>query len=267
MTKTKSNVGIWLVLIVLVFAIGYDIRRDEALSTDIAELKTQISALEITPAPVQAPVKNTGTFTPIVRSISLAAVSSTNEGIVGNLSVKLMPGNNNVLIDTNPFLDTEIQYSANKAVAVAKLHSPYDFDKDFIFDYKAGDTLLLGGESAGAATTIAVIAALQGKELKRDAVITGTINVDGSIGRVGGVLEKASAVANASYKYFLVPKGEGNLIYYEPVLTREDTGLGFDIMNTRYIPREINVIETAKEEWGLEVIEVSTIEEALPYFI
>jgi uncharacterized protein len=120
------------------------------------------------------------------RTIPIVAVSSSGEGVVGNLTIKLIPGNNNVLINTNPFLETDIQYSANKAVTVAKLRSNYDFDRDFLFDFRAGNAQLIGGESAGAAITIATIAALQNKTIRNDTIITGTINVDGTIGRIEG---------------------------------------------------------------------------------
>ncbi len=200
-------------------------------------------------------------------TIPIVAVSSNGVGVVGNLTTKIMPGNNNVLINTNPFLDSDIQYSANKAVAVAKLRSKYNFDKDFIFDFKAGDAKLIGGGSAGAAITIATIAALQNKTIKDDAVITGTINPDGTIGKIGGVIEKAKAVADAGYRYFLIPKGEATVTYYEKQVTKEPTVFGFTMLNTYYVPKTIDLKKVAGEEWALNVVEVSTIDEALTYFI
>jgi len=200
------------------------------------------------------------------KSIPIVAVSSDGRGIVGNLTVKLIPGNNNVLINTNPFLETDIQYSVNKAVAVAKMKSEYNYNKDFIFDFNAGNAQLIGGGSADAATTIATMAALQNKTIKNDAVITGVINTDGTIGRVGGVMEKAKAVADAGYKYFLVPEGQSKFTYYEREITKEPVGPYFEILNTKYVPKTIDLKKVAKEEWNLTVVEVSNIDEALPYF-
>jgi predicted S18 family serine protease len=201
------------------------------------------------------------------RTIPIVAVTSEGAGEVDNLTVKLIPGNNNVLVNTNPFLDTSLQYSVNKAVAVAKLKSDYAFDRDFIFDYKAGNAQLIGGESAGAAAAVATIAALQNRTIIDDAVITGTIESDGTIGEIGGVIEKAKAVSDAGFKRFLVPKGQSKVRYYERQVSEEPTRFGFTILNTRYVPKTIDLKETAKKEWNLEILEVSTIDEALGYLV
>lgn len=204
----------------------------------------------------------------IVRTIPIVVVSSVDqEGVVGKLSVKLIPGNANVLIDTNPFLETDLQYSANIAVTVAKLQSEnYAANKDFVLSYEV-DSNVVGGESAGAATTIATIAALENKNIKENVAITGTVNHDGTIGRVGGILEKAKAAADSGYTLFLVPKGQTKVKYYEKVVEKENAGFGFTFLNTHYVPKIVNLTEEAKKEWGIEIREVSTIEEALSYMM
>lgn len=204
----------------------------------------------------------------ISKTVPIVAVSSlSGEGTVGRLTVKLIPGNANVLIDTNPFLETDLQYSANIAVTVAKLRSNnYAGNKDFILTYDINGSVI-GGESAGAATAIATIAALENKDIKKGIAITGTINHDGSIGRVGGILEKVKAAADAGYKTFLVPEGQTKVRYYERVVEEEPFGFGFSLFNTRYVPRVIDISEEAKKEWGIEVKEVSTIEEAADYML
>ena len=50
--------------------------------------------------------------------------------------------------------------------------------------------LLIGGPSAGAAIAVATVAAIEGKNVSKDAVITGTIEEGGYIGEVGAVFEK-----------------------------------------------------------------------------
>jgi uncharacterized protein len=257
----------WIVAgILFIFSI-YNTYDNYLLHQDIKDLSAALDRLNISYVTnTTQPTIPLESFS-IEKNIPIVAVSSNGEGVTGNLTVKLIPGNNNVLINTNPFLETDIQYSANTAVAVAKLSSNYNYDKDFIFDFKAGEAQLIGGESAGAAIAIATIAALQNKNLKNEAVITGTINPDGTIGKIGWVIEKAKAVADAGYKYFLVPKGQSKVTYYEKQLVREPFGFGFEILNTRYVPKTIDLKKVAKDEWNLEVIEVSTIGEALPYFM
>mgnify|MGYP001583747737 FL=1 len=170
------------------------------------------------------------------------------------------------MINTNPFLETDLQYSVNTAVTVAKLNSKYNYDRDFIFNYKAAQANLLGGESAGAATTILTIAAIEDMNLRNDVLMTGTINPDGTIGNVGGLLEKAKAVADSGFKYFLILKGQARMTYYERQITKE-TGEGFSIYNTRFVPKTIDLKKIARDEWNLNVIEVSNVKEALDYFI
>ncbi|HZX44403.1 MAG TPA: S16 family serine protease [Candidatus Nanoarchaeia archaeon] len=198
----------------------------------------------------------------IERSLAIVAVSEDeDEGIIGNLTVRLIPGNSNVLIETNPFLEPDLQYSANIAKEVAiEVTGKSNPDRDFVFTYSI-ESQVVGGGSAGAATTLAAIAALDNKTIRQDAIITGTINSDGTIGRVGGILEKAKAASDAGYKLFLVPRGQTVVRYYEREVTREQTGLGFVFYNTRYVPKVLNITESVKE-WGLELREVSNIKQA-----
>jgi uncharacterized protein len=75
-----------------------------------------------------------------------------------------------------------------------------------VFNFSSTKAQLIGGESAGAAAAILAIAALENKGLKDEAVITGTIEEDGTIGKIGGVLEKTRAVHDAGYRNFLIPR-------------------------------------------------------------
>lgn len=72
------------------------------------------------------------------------------------------------------------------------------------------DTSDVGGPSAGLAFTLAVIDRLTRGELTggRRVAATGTIALDGTVGRVGGTVQKAVAVRDAGYEVFLVPADE-----------------------------------------------------------
>ena len=200
--------------------------------------------------------------------IPIVAVTNDGRGVVGYLHLKLVPGNGEILVNANPFVEPDIQYSLQKAVNYAKQYTHLEHSSmDFIFSYNISGAQLIGGESAGAASTILAIATLLNKSIKKDAVITGVIYPDGTIGRVGGIMEKAYAVAKAGYKYFLIPKGQSRIVYYEKVTKKEPLGYGFYLYNTYYVPHVIDLKEVAKKEWNLTVVEVSNIQEALPYFI
>lgn len=275
--KDKILIALWLAIALLIFTTFYNIYIIFLLQKNLNNIEKSVQSLtsnaiyenlNLNDKNYQEQLEPLLDNFIVERTVPIVAVSTHGDGIIGNLTAKLIPGNNNVLINTNPFLDIDIQYSAAKAVTVAKLRAKkYNFDRDFIFDFKAGDAQLIGGESAGAAIAIATITALDDEELKTTAAITGTINPDGSIGKIAGVLEKAKAVADEGYKYFLIPKEQGKFTYYERQVTKEPTGFGFEIFNTRYVPKTIDIKEVAKEEWDLEVIEVADINEALPYFV
>jgi predicted S18 family serine protease len=257
----------WIAIAILVLVGFYNVYHSFLQDEEIRELSEQINELGL--VSLANGTIQTGPPHLFISERTIPIVAVTNDGVgeVENLTVRLIPGNSNVLINTNPFLDTSLQYSVNKAVAVAKINSNYGFDRDFVFDYKAGDAQLIGGESAGAAATIATIAALENKTIANDVVITGTVETDGTIGEVGGIIEKAKAVADAGYKRFLVPKGQSTVTYYERQVSEEPTRYGFTILNTRYVPKTIDLKDVAKEEWNLEITEVSTIEEAQEYLI
>jgi PDZ domain-containing protein len=100
------------------------------------------------------------------------------------------------------------------------------------------DTGSIGGPSAGLAFTLTLIDELTSGELTggQNIAVTGTIGLDGSVGAIGGLRQKASAVAQAGVDVFLVPAAQGE----------ED-------------------IERAREAGGddLLIIPVATVDEAL----
>jgi Lon-like protease len=96
----------------------------------------------------------------------------------------------------------------------------------------------VGGPSAGLAFTLTIIDELTEGELTGDTrvAVTGTIRLDGTVGAIGGLRQKASAVAQSGVEVFLVPAAQG-----------EDD------------------IEAARAAAGddVEIVAVATLEEAL----
>jgi PDZ domain-containing protein len=72
------------------------------------------------------------------------------------------------------------------------------------------DTANIGGPSAGLAMTLSLIDKLSRTSISGNQPIaaTGTIDVQGDVGDVGGVAEKTVAVQRAGAKYFFVPQVE-----------------------------------------------------------
>ncbi|MFA5867169.1 MAG: S16 family serine protease [Actinomycetota bacterium] len=65
----------------------------------------------------------------------------------------------------------------------------------------------IDGPSAGGLMTAGVLAALLGDDVKKDVTMTGTINPDGTIGPVGGIMYKIDGAKKAGKKTMLIPAG------------------------------------------------------------
>lgn len=103
----------------------------------------------------------------------------------------------------------------------------------FPISIEAGD---VGGPSAGMMHTIAIIDALTEGELTQGRVIagTGTIDMEGNVGGIGGVRQKVVGAEAAGAEYILVPQSN-----YESALTAERD--------------------------SIEIVPVSTLQEALDF--
>ena len=195
----------------------------------------------------------------------VVAVTSDSKGLVGSVDVEVNPGRGRVLMNTNPFLEPDTQYSAETAAVVAETYTKKNLDdRDVIYSFDINGQVL-GGPSAGAAMTIATIAAIEGRQVRDDVVITGTIEDDGRIGFVGGTVEKMQAAADKGVKLFLVPEGQAKLTTYERVVEEQKRG-GFIFQRVRYEPKTLDLNDYGRE-FGIEVREVSTIGEAANYML
>jgi uncharacterized protein len=199
---------------------------------------------------------------PFFSQINLLAVDQNGNGVATPLIVEATPGDGKILTDIEKLLFwTDTQQSIQTARNVAFNEANIDMnDYDIVYSVSS-DATVVGGPSAGAALTIATVAALENKTLKNDIVITGTIEPDGTIGQVGGVLEKAKAAKDIGAKIFLVPQGQSQETYLKPQenCTRR---AGFIFCETKYDRVTVNIGEDA----GISVIEVESISDALKYF-
>ena len=199
---------------------------------------------------------------PFYSQINLLAVDQDGNGIATPLIVEARPGDGKVLTDIEKLLFwTDTQQSIQTARDVALKITNVDMDNYDIAYSISSDASVVGGPSAGAALTIATVAALENKTLNDDIVITGTIEPDGSIGEVGGVLEKANAAKDIGADIFLVPLGQSQETYLKPQenCTRR---AGFIFCETTYKTVTVNIGKDA----GISIIEVGNIEDALKYF-
>ncbi|MEM5778451.1 MAG: S16 family serine protease [Candidatus Aenigmatarchaeota archaeon] len=215
------------------------------------EKQSQIETSYVLKEPIYSHVK-----------LSLVAVDQNGNGVSTPLIVEAKPGNGKALTNVDKLLfwvDTQYSIQVAKAVAenVTKINAS---NYDLIYSIETNATVI-GGPSAGAALTIATIAALKNEKIRDDVVITGTIEEDGTIGEVGGILEKAKAAKEIGANLFLVPKGQGEQTFLKP----EESCIrkaNFIFCETVYKQVTVNI----GKDVGIAVIEVSNVEEAYKYF-
>lgn len=198
-----------------------------------------------------------------VVEINLPAVDNQGNGVIAKLKVQAITGEGRVLTNINQLLFwVDTQFSIRVAKMVAENITGKDLSNvDLIYTIET-DASLIEGQSAGAALTIATIAVIENKTLPEDVMITGTINPDGVIGSVGAIFAKAKASKDVGAKLFLVPDGQGTQTNYRPERTCEQIG-PITFCTTEYKAERIDISKDA----GIEVKEVSTINDALKYFI
>ncbi|MCQ6254276.1 S16 family serine protease [Methanocaldococcus sp.] len=179
--------------------------------------------------------------------IKAPAVSLTDrgpEGVPISIQINVTKGNGRVFMDTLPLTQLDMQGSARIAAKVAGEITGKDMNKYNVYITVRSDVPVVGGPSAGATMTIGIICSLMNWSINHNVMMTGTINPDGSIGPVGGILEKIEAAKKANCTIMLIPKGQ------------------------RYVTENNMKIDAVKfgQKLGIKVIEVGSIYEALPYF-
>ncbi len=149
------------------------------------------------------------------------------------VTMKIDPSNGDEVV-----VDVELTASPEEPDRTIVGFYPFDtrrVELPFELDINTGQ---IGGPSAGLAFTLTLIDELTEGELTGGGsiAVTGTIELDGTVGAIGGLRQKASTVAQAGVDVFIVPLAQGE----------ED-------------------IAAARESGGddLTIITVSTIEEAI----
>lgn len=192
---------------------------------------------------------------------NIAAVSQDGIGAIGKAKAVVTDGTGRTLVDSDPFVETDTQLSARKAREVAEESTGYSLEnKDVTYSYDISGSMI-GGPSAGAAMTVATIAAIENKPVDKKAAVTGTITRGGRIGRVGGILEKAEAAGEKGLDSFYVPEGQASITYYERQVVEEGVAPGLLTENIEYIPREFSVDRYTERRFSMSTEEVSDIEE------
>jgi uncharacterized protein len=191
----------------------------------------------------------------------IVAVSNQGEGALGKARVRIAPGDGSLLLNTDPFIETDTQLSARTAKAVAEELTGDDLRaKDVTYSFDI-DGSFVGGPSAGAAMTIATISAIEDRTVDEKTAVTGTITREGRIGRVGGILEKAEAAGERGLDKFYVPEGQASITYFERQIVEEEVAPGLFTETVEYMPQKFSVDGYTERRYNMSTEEVSDIEE------
>ncbi|ANF22598.1 S16 family serine protease [Thermococcus piezophilus] len=182
-------------------------------------------------------------------------------GVATDFVITVAPGSGHVYVETWPLAEVDMQASARLAAQIAGKVLGVDMSEYDVFIQIKADSPIIGGPSAGGTMTVGIIAALEGWKVNPKVMMTGMINPDGTIGPVGGILEKASAAHDVGAEIFLIPQGQR--IQYVQETQQNEIG-GIVEINTQ--TKKVDVVEYAKERWGLQVIEIKDIYDAVYYF-
>lgn len=114
------------------------------------------------------------------------------------------------IVETVSVILASREEDASKAFLGVSMTERVDLDLDVGFEVNLGSDNI-SGPSAGLAFTLAVLDQLTPGELTggERVAVTGTIQVDGSVGSIGGVEQKAAAVRKAGISTFIVPSALG----------------------------------------------------------
>jgi len=200
-----------------------------------------------------------------VNIVAVQQLETSYKGVVMSVLVELRSGEGRLLINTQPKVGIDLQTSGRTAVLVAQNVTGISMmNTDIILTVMAdSDVDVVDGPSAGAAITVAVIAAIRNQTLRRDVFISGTMNPDQTIGPVGGLHYKAIAATEKGATMFLVPKGQSVVTVYKPVERQLIPGVTVVVYETI----RVSLQSLLKEQgYRVTVTEVSTIHEVYIIF-
>jgi uncharacterized protein len=196
-------------------------------------------------------------------SVKIPAVDEEGNGVITAIHVQAVPGSGRVLANIDKLLFwVDTQNSIRRATQVAEKVRGINVSRyDLVYTIQANASVI-GGPSAGAAITVATIAALENRSVNQSVMITGSVNHDGTIGPVGGILEKAQASAMAGAQTFLVPLTQSVQTVYKTRQYCEKIGWA-DFCTTETYPVKVDI----KSDVDIGVAEVMDIQEAMEYMI
>ncbi len=262
----RSNFVVFLLIVISLFSgmtIGSLFGHDTGVATEQAgEAKVEVTGNVVSVKPLiydNLDDSNVSSFA----YINIPAIDEDDNGITTTMFVQVFPGSGRVLTNIDRLLFwVDTQNSIRRATQVAENVTGLSLiDYDIVYTIEANATVI-GGPSAGAAITMATIAALLNKTINESVMITGSVNHDGTIGPVGAILEKAVVSKESGAVMFLVPMTQSTEVTYKTREYCEKVGW-VDFCTTETYPVKVDIEEDA----DILVEEVMDIKQAMEYML
>lgn len=130
----------------------------------------------------------------------------------------------------------EIAGEKKAGVYLIKLYD-YVIDKDISFKYKSTE----GGSSGGFMTSLYIYSKIA-KDITKNLKIvgTGTIDINGNVGEIGGVKYKLKGAVSSKADIFFVPTGN----YEEAIKEKEKNNYSIEIVEVKTLGDAVNYLES-----------------------
>ena len=188
----------------------------------------------------------------------------TEEGAMLDISVEMVPGKGRVLVQTVPLMGVVFQDTANIAVALAQERTGANISQnDVIFSITANEEIPgVDGPSAGALMTILMISSINSTPPNPLVTVTGTIDEQGHVGAVGGILEKAQISKETGKELILIPEDNRQL----EITSVDERSVG-GIVISEGESEVVDAESYIEEEIGIEVEYVADLDEIVEYVL
>jgi hypothetical protein len=224
----------------------------------ILELESQLARLQY-PDEGFAALQGPAVMRRIERSQDRPGASKTvSEGAMLNISAEMRPGKGRILVETEPLMGLDFQEAAHTAAEYSMKRTGTNLSgHDIIFSIEAPREIPeVDGPSAGALMTLLALSALEDRYPRDNLTLTGTIDAQGNVGRIGGIVEKAEAAKENGKSLFLLPAGNSRLVQPDDTADSSLREQGVSVVDAKeYIEATV----------GIPVEYVDTIDDVLEY--
>ncbi len=165
--------------------------------------------------------------------VNVPAVDTSGKGILTQIEATAVSGTGEIFVDITPFISIDTQQSAKTAAEMAAQVAGVSLGRFDVFYKVNARTQTVDGPSGGAALALLAYAEFAKLQPRKDLVVTGTIERDGSIGQIGGIVEKTKSLKGTGAKLFLIPHGQS--IYQGTDVAGEAAAFGIQVAEVRNI--------------------------------